>query len=136
MLPVCLVLHMGLGRKRNEQQTSISQRDGPVVKKKIGGADVAPGCIQDRFCLALDRRIWRMQIQRRLQRCTACAVRHLHDARFPVRSFKQGYHCVAVRRFRRHVEHVVSTMMCLCGCVCSSHLTWWRLTRVLDRREW
>ncbi len=86
----------------------------------------------------VDIGLWRLHVQRRLRRCAARAVRLLPHASWHTRPFKQGHHFGAGRRFRRHGEDGVSTMICVCMCVfvCSLHLSYlWRLTRVLDGRE-
>jgi hypothetical protein len=78
----------------------------------------------------VDIGLWRLHVQRRLRRCAARAVRLLPHARWHKREhgrwqscpIKQGYHFGADRRFHRHGEHGVSTMICVCVRVCLFHL--------------
>ncbi len=66
----------------------------------------------------VDIGLWRLHVQRRLRRYAARAVRLLPHASWHTRPVKQGHHFGAGRRFRRHGEDGVSTMMCLYVCVC------------------
>ena len=65
----------------------------------------------------VDIGLWRLQLQRRLRRCAARAVRLLPHARWHTRPFKQGHNVGAAQRFPRHVEDDVSTMLCVCVCL-------------------
>ncbi len=66
----------------------------------------------------VDIGLWRLYLQRRPHRCAARAVRLLPYGRWHTKSSWQGHNVGAGRRFRRHGEDGVSTMMCLCERVC------------------
>ena len=115
-----------------------SHRHGyPFVQEKFAIVDRTAGCVLERFCLALDRWIWRMHIQRRLRWRTAGAVRLLPHARWQTRAFKQGYHFGAATSFPRHGEDAVRTIIFISVslCVCSLHLTYLWLDLISHLRQ-